>query len=209
MSLLSLFPTQVYRSRLSLPLRKKWVPSLIREAKLFRDLDHEGLAWSGKNYYGGYTSYSSITDLAFRSSGFAELKQWLDREVRKYSAALELDMGKGTLEMSSLWLNLMGKGCHHSSHLHPLSTVSGTFYLQVPKGSGIFKVEDPRLASFMASPPRKSKARLQNQRFYSIDPQVGECVLFESWLKHEVTANQSSQDRISVSFNYDWNVGQT
>lgn len=204
MSLQTLFPTQIYRKNLSLPLRKKWVPSLIREAKLFRELDEGGLAWSRRNYLGGYTSYSSITDLAFRSSGFAILKQWIDREMLKFASALELDMGKGTLEMSSLWLNLMGKGCHHSSHLHPLSTISGTFYLQVPKRSGVLKIEDPRLPAFMASPPRKANAHAQNQRFFSLEPKVGELVLFESWLKHEVTANQASQERISVSFNYDW-----
>ncbi|MBC7387050.1 MAG: hypothetical protein H7301_12935 [Cryobacterium sp.] len=204
MSLQTLFPTQIYRSLLPLAFRKRWIPSLVKETKLFRDLDDEGRAWSREHYYGGYTSYSSITDLAFRSSGFADLKQWIDREVKKYASSLELDLGAGRLEMSALWLNTMGQGCHHSFHLHPLSTISGTFYLQVPKGSGEFKIEDPRLSSFMASPPRKKTAKLANLRFFSFIPRVGEMVLFESWLKHEVTANQSTSERISVSFNYDW-----
>ena len=207
MSLTSLFPTLVWRSKLSAKAAKTLLPSLVRDAKLFRELDSVGERWSRENYFGGYTSYSSITDLAFRSSGFAELKQWIDREVSKYTRALELDLGQGRLEMSAFWVNIMGQGCHHSFHLHPLSAVSGTVYLQVPPGSGAFKIEDPRLPAFMASPPRKKSARRENQRFFDISPARGELVLFESWLKHEVVANRSRRDRISVSFNYDWVQG--
>lgn len=209
MSIQSLFPTQIYQTRLSSALIKKWIPGLCREAKLFRELDSVGEEWSIENYPNGYTSYSSITDLAFRSSGFANLKQWIDQEVKKYANALEFDLGKGRLEMSALWLNIMGKGCSHSFHLHPLSSISGTFYLQLPKGSGGLKFEDPRLPAFMASPPRKSKAKLANQRFFTLNPVPGDLVLFESWLKHEVTPSQARSERISISFNYDWVSGAT
>jgi uncharacterized protein (TIGR02466 family) len=204
MSFQALFPSTISRVKLPASKAKRLVPSLIREAKLFREIDDPGRRWSRENYFGGYTSYSSITDLAFRSTGFGELKAWIDGEVRKYVRELELDLGAGRLEMSAFWLNIMGKGCHHSFHLHPLSTISGTFYLQVPRGSGAFKLEDPRLAAFMASPPRKKNARMENQRFYPVVPKAGELVLFESWMRHEVVANQTAQERISVSFNYDW-----
>jgi uncharacterized protein (TIGR02466 family) len=204
MGLFRLFPTQLYRTALSARQAKALLPALVREAKLHRDLDDVGLEWSEKNYFGGYTSYSSITDLAFRSSGFASLKKWIDGETKKFARTLEMDLGTGRLEMSSFWVNIMGHGCHHGFHLHPLSVISGTFYLQVPKGSGAFKIEDPRLPAFMASPPRKPNAKLENRRFFELEPRAGELVLFESWLKHEVVANRSKQERISVSFNYDW-----
>jgi uncharacterized protein (TIGR02466 family) len=29
-------------------------------------------------------------------------------------------------------------------------------------------------------------------------------VLFESWMRHEVTANPVESERVSISFNYDW-----
>ena len=32
----------------------------------------------------------------------------------------------------------------------------------------------------------------------------GRLVLFESWLRHEVSANLTRAERISVSFNYNW-----
>jgi uncharacterized protein (TIGR02466 family) len=56
----------------------------------------------------------------------------------------------------------------------------------------------------MASPARKVGARVENQRFVTIEPSEGTLLLFESWMKHEVTPNLSSRERISVSFNYSW-----
>jgi uncharacterized protein (TIGR02466 family) len=37
-----------------------------------------------------------------------------------------------------------------------------------------------------------------------VKPQVGDVLLWESWLRHEVPMNMSEEDRISVSFNYAW-----
>jgi uncharacterized protein (TIGR02466 family) len=33
---------------------------------------------------------------------------------------------------------------------------------------------------------------------------VGQVVLFESWLRHEVPPNPSKAPRISISFNFSW-----
>ena len=98
----------------------------------------------------------------------------------------------------------MGPGSHHSFHLHPDSVISGTYYVKVPPNSGAFKVEDPRIACFMGSPPVKRNVRRDNSRYMSLAPRARELVLFESWLKHEVPAHHAKSDRISVSFNYHW-----
>lgn len=177
---------------------------LAKEAQVFRRIDEHGALWSEKNYLGGYTSYSSISDLPYRSTTFEKLKKWIDLQVKAYARALEMDLEGGELKMDTCWVNIMGQGTQHSSHLHPLSVISGTFYVQVPKGSGAFKIEDPRLPAFMASPMRKTHAREENQRFVSIEPRAGTLLLFESWMKHEVPPNLSRRERISVSFNYDW-----
>jgi uncharacterized protein (TIGR02466 family) len=200
----SYFPTQIYRNSLPSALAKRLVPELTKESYLTRDLDLEGQRWSKKNYLGGYTSYSSITDLPFRSSNVLLLKKWIDRQVGAYARALELDLQGKALEMSNCWFNIMGQYSHHSFHLHPLSTISGTFYVQVPKGSGTLKLEDPRLEAFMGSPPRLLSAKSRNLRHINIEPKPGSLLLFESWLRHEVPANHSKKDRISISFNYNW-----
>jgi uncharacterized protein (TIGR02466 family) len=56
----------------------------------------------------------------------------------------------------------------------------------------------------MAAPPRRKDARREQQSFIYFAPAVGEVLLWESWLRHEVMLNQAEEERISVSFNYKW-----
>ncbi|MEM9964064.1 MAG: TIGR02466 family protein, partial [Asticcacaulis sp.] len=66
------------------------------------------------------------------------------------------------------------------------------------------KFEDPRLTSFMNTPPRKAGARRDHQPFVYEAPTAGTLLMWESWLRHEVPINLSEDVRISVSFNYSW-----
>lgn len=197
MSLKSLFPTQIWTSKLPTSRAKALNSQIIQESYAFRELDRAGQRWSKKNYDAGYTSYGSITDLPYRSPAFGKLKTFIDGEVRKYLKALKIQAPSGRIELSTCWVNIMGRHCHHSFHLHPLSVISGTYYVQVPRGAGSFKIEDPRLGLFMGRPCHENP-------FWNFNPSPGALLLFESWLRHEVPANQSKEDRISVSFNYDW-----
>ena len=94
----------------------------------------------------------------------------------------------------------------HSLHLHPTSFISGTYYVAVPKGAGALKFEDPRLASLMAAPPRRTDAPQRFRSFVSVPARAGDLLLFESWLRHEVPPARFDGERISISFNYAWNA---
>jgi uncharacterized protein (TIGR02466 family) len=188
------FETRIEQKRLG--LKPAIQAELKRTALKLPEVDHDGRAWSKKNYPNGYTSYGSLSELHAQFSVFDALKRALDREVKTYVKKIGLTFPRGELALSSLWVNIMPKNCYHAFHLHPNSVVSGTYYLSVPKGSSPLRIEDPRSALFMASPPRKIQQDLT--------PKAGEVILFESWLKHEVPPHHSNEDRISVSFNYDW-----
>ena len=56
----------------------------------------------------------------------------------------------------------------------------------------------------MASPPRLSGARRANRPWVTLSARAGQVVLFESWLRHEVSPNAVTAERVSVSFNYSW-----
>jgi uncharacterized protein (TIGR02466 family) len=101
-------------------------------------------------------------------------------------------------------VNILPEGGYHAAHIHPHSVISGTFYAAVPAGASALRLEDPRHAMMMAAPPRKAKAALENRPFVLIEPGPGTLLLWESWLRHDVPVNQSAEDRISVSFNYNW-----
>jgi len=56
----------------------------------------------------------------------------------------------------------------------------------------------------MAAPPKRASARPANRTHVTYPAKAGHLILFESWLRHEVAANQSSDERISISFNFSW-----
>lgn len=202
----SLFPSFVYYA----PLRSnpQGIPQMNKEIKQealkFAEIDEEGKLWCKKNYKGGYTSYGSISQLHQISTTFELLEKEINKHVRKFVKHLEMDIDPKELKMSSCWINIMPTDVIHTMHIHPLSVISGTYYVQAPKGCSAIKFEDPRLECFMASPPRKHDAKIHNQRYHSIAPQEGHVVLFESWMRHEVPKNDAHKERISISFNYDW-----
>jgi uncharacterized protein (TIGR02466 family) len=135
------------------------------------------------------------------SPTFAELEQKVTKHVRAFARALELDLTGRELAMTDCWVNIMPRQVVHGLHLHPLSTISGTYYVQTPKGAPGIKLEDPRLDRFMAAPPRKAGAA---RPWVVMPAEAGGVILFESWLRHEVPPNPVAAERISISFNYGW-----
>ena len=101
-----------------------------------------------------------------------------------------------------LWVNVLEPGGSHTGHIHPHCVMSGTYYVRVPDGASSLKFEDPRLAMMMAAPAPREDADDEHRRFVYVAPRAGEVLLWESWLRHEVTVNRATTPRISISFNY-------
>lgn len=188
----------------SRPVINKLNRQLLTEVEDIASLDVAGQAWSEKNYKNGYTSFASVNELQKISPTFAQLETLLDKHVKKFCRELDFDLGGRPLKMTTCWMNVMLANTHHGMHLHPLAVVSGTYYLQMPAGASAIKFEDPRLTSFMGSPPKKQNSRPHNKTFMEVSANAGEVVLFESWLRHEVPLYSGKKPRISISFNYGW-----
>ena len=176
----SFFPTLVYTAPLQRTAWRKFNNQLLRECTQLRYDDESGQRWSKKNYPGGYTSYNSVSRMHQVSPTFAALQKKLNRHVNAYVKSLELDMEGRELAMTDCWVNIMPAQVVHSWHLHPLSTISGTYYVQTPKGSSGLKLEDPRLDRFMAAPPHKAHCRPENKPWIVIPTEADNVVLFES-----------------------------
>ncbi len=197
-----LFPTTVYTAALSPRAQPTLNAQLLREIRQLRHDDRAGLIWSRDSYPGGYTSYASANRMHAVSPTFARLEKALMPHVLAYCRTLGFDLRGRRLSMTDCWVNVMPRGVHHGLHLHPLSTLSGTYYVQTPAGSPGIKLEDPRLDRMMAAPPRRHGSR--HQPWVILPANAGQVVLFESWLRHEVPANPVRRERISISFNYNW-----
>jgi uncharacterized protein (TIGR02466 family) len=198
------FPTFIYCEPLQKSALARLNADLADECRRLRDYDAAGRKWSEKNYPGGYTSYASMNELHRFSSTFAELEKKLLRHVRSFARALDMDLRARTVRLTDLWVNIMPPATAHSLHLHPLSFISGTYYVVTPRGCPGLKFEDPRLDRFMAAPPKLPSARRENQTHITYPAEAGNVILFESWLRHEVAANRVDEERISVSFNFNW-----
>jgi uncharacterized protein (TIGR02466 family) len=198
------FPTYVYHEPLQSKGLERFNGELADECRNLRDFDAAGRRWSLKNYPGGYTSYASLNQLHKFSSTFATLEQKFAAHVRRFAGELDMDLKKRTVFVTDLWVNIMPEHAAHSLHLHPLSFISGTYYVATPPGCPGLKFEDPRLSKFMAAPPKTAKARPTNRPHITYPAKAGHVILFESWLRHEVAANRTTAERISISFNYNW-----
>jgi uncharacterized protein (TIGR02466 family) len=196
----ALFPTLVYVAALARADAATLNAQLRRECLQLREDDLSGRRWSRRNYPGGYTSYGSAHHMQHCSPTFAALERHIDRHVRAYARALDLDLAERPLAMTDCWVNIMPFQVAHSLHLHPLATISGTYYVRTPRGCAGLKFEDPRLDRFMAAPPRHAPG----SAWSTLPAVAGQLVLFESWLRHEVPANPVKSERISISFNYNW-----
>ena len=166
--------------------------------------DEAGQKWCDENNYPGYTSYASLSDLTWRSPFFEELKNLLDLHVKTFVEELDFDLEGRNLKLEDLWINILPEGGNHSAHIHPNSVISGTTYISMPSGSSAIKFEDPRHSMMMAAPSRIKDAKEYLKPFIYVNPSVGDVLLWESWLRHEVPVNNSSEERISISFNYSW-----
>ncbi len=200
MKTLSLFATRLYHSKLEAIDASELEASCLSIA----EDDEAGQQWCEENDFTGYTSYASLTDLPWRFPIFKDIVEALDAHVAAFAEDLEFDLDGKELKLEDIWINILPEGGVHSAHIHPHSVISGTTYIAMPKGASAIKFEDPRLAMMMAAPGRGKDAREELRAFVYVAPEVGDVLLWESWLRHEVPMNMAEEDRISVSFNYAW-----
>lgn len=194
----SLFATRLYEAELADDNLRAHLAHSIRS--LAQD-DAAGWRWSQEHRYPGYTSYASLNDLPKRDPAFADLGKFLARHAAKFAAEAAFELSRKP-RLDSLWVNLLKSSGHHSGHIHPHSIISGTFYVEVPAGSGAIRFEDPRLGLMMSAPSRRKDAPDDLQPFVTVEPRAGLLLMWESWLRHEVLAGTGRGERLSVSFNF-------
>jgi uncharacterized protein (TIGR02466 family) len=194
----ALFATQLYEAEVGDAALRAELAHSIRS--LAAD-DAAGRRWSREHRYAGYTSYASLNDLPRRDPAFAALAKILNRHAVEFARAAAFDLAREP-RLDSLWANLLKGGGQHSGHVHPHSMISGTFYVEVPAGSGAIRFEDPRLPLMMAAPTRRADAAEPLQSVVAVTPRAGMLLLWESWLRHEVLPGTGRGERLSISFNF-------
>jgi len=105
--------------------------------------------------------------------------------------------------LGNMWANINPPGGFNRPHLHPNSLFSGVYWIKAPKKSGNLMLYEPRPGAQCTMPNRK-EGKLPSQLWREVhyEPKAGTCIMFPSWLWHEVKPNESNDIRISVSFNF-------
>jgi uncharacterized protein (TIGR02466 family) len=186
-----LFVTQLYEAQIG---DERLLDELAHSIRSLAQDDEAGRRWSGEHRYSGYTSYASLNDLPRRDPVIGDLSKLLTKHAASFANDCAFDLARKP-KLDSLWVNLLKSGGNHSGHIHPHSAISGTLYIEVPKGSGAIQFEDPRLPLMMAAPRRPDT-------FVSVEPRPGLILLWESWLRHEVLQGAKRGERLSISFNF-------
>jgi len=187
----SLFPTKLYEADIG---DDALLRELAHSIRVLAQDDEAGRRWSKAHGYAGYTSYASLNDLPKRDPAFAALARVLTDHAARFAKESRFHLPRQP-KLDSLWTNLLKSGGHHSGHIHPHSVLSGTIYVEVPRGSGAIRFEDPRLPLMMAAPSRPDT-------FVRVEPRAGLLLMWESWLRHEVLPGTGRGERLSISFNF-------
>ena len=131
--------------------------------------------------------FKPLVDELFKMQHEIYKEEWLDKEPT----------------MGNMWANINPPGAMNRPHIHPNSHFSGVYYIKAPKNSGQIVFNDPRTLSHMLMPTRIEKTPPSHLwREVRVDPLEGRILMFPSWLWHCVEPNESSDIRISVSFNF-------
>jgi uncharacterized protein (TIGR02466 family) len=108
-----------------------------------------------------------------------------------------MGVGSPAFEVQS-WVNIHDRGGFNFQHMHEGALLSGTFYLQVPEGSGALVFKDPRpgvLNAYVKGNGANAYKDIQ------LRPSAGLLVLFPHWLEHFVEPHAHDVPRICLPFN--------
>lgn len=159
---------------------RDWVDSLLSELNKGRDqykFSHDiGGRW--ENTYLHITHVPSVRK-PMRLARDLVKENWKIPTVVLYESMPNLHMPN-----PPFWFNIAKTGERTGVHDHAkLASLSGVVYLQCSSNSGNLFFQ--------------SEEKIE----YSVVPEEGKMVLFPSHLRHGVSANESSDERISLAFN--------
>ena len=91
------------------------------------------------------------------------------------------------------WVQDYKNNDYHTRHNHPLSLISGVYWIRANKHASNFRIFSPN--------PYDSFPIEFNHSFTDIQPNKGLLILFPSYLYHEVLVNNINSIRTTIAFN--------
>ncbi len=144
---------------------------------------------------GGWQSHP---DMCLRSE-FRPLIRFIDETISRIKIYLDI-VDRFDLHVSSMWININGKGNYNTPHIHGNAFFSGVYYVKTHDGCGHIQLHEPSNIREYHCPPY-AEITPRNVFVHKCAAEAGRLCLFPAYLPHEVTENMADEERISVAFN--------
>ena len=182
-----LFPTRIWQAHLDAldPYLERWVQAVLA----MRAANPKP---AGRTVRQGWNSEDMKV---LEREEFAPLRDAIRSACTE--ALREMGQGERAFYLQS-WINLHDRGGFNFLHMHEGSLLSGSFYLQVPPGSGEFVFRDPRpgvIHGYVKGGVPNGHADVH------LRPSDGLLVLFPCWMEHYVEPHEGDEPRITMAFN--------
>jgi uncharacterized protein (TIGR02466 family) len=189
-SFYGIFPSSISITSLQRPFTAKEIHCFTRATYVDdHSLDHEQPTRISITREENIISAYQLTDLEI----------YILDSVKSYMFDFLKIKDKITLFIKKSWLVKSKPGGFGRMHSHPNSILSGVLYYSTPINCGNLLLHDNN-SNFGTILFGSSESNFFNSRIISVKPEPGKMIIFPSNMLHEVGMNNSSSDRISLSF---------
>jgi len=146
--------------------------------------------------------WQSLSKEVFTEEGFEPFKDKLIPCVTQLSN--EFRVGR-QMDLVQMWLNVNGPFSYNVSHRHPGTELAGVLWIKQTPESGRFVFDNMdvgyRDAMLLTATDRNYLEEKKMPPEYVPQYTDGTMILFPAGLSHRVEINETTEDRISLSFN--------
>ena len=150
---------------------------------------------------GGFQSNNLDYSKILNDSTFIQMPILLD----KILLILKAIISDNNIIVDNAWININSKGDYNTKHVHPLSTLSGSVYIDIPvddnRGSFTFHRERSHIDYNLNDSLKNIPDKTIFASTYAYSPKTGDILIFPSNIEHTVEPHFSQSNRISIAFN--------
>ncbi len=146
-----------------------------------------------KSNQGGWQSAGDF--FRWPGNAVATLARYCEQALDIATARLPLPAEYGYGFQVYGWAAVNRNGDYNITHVHPMSTWSGVYYVDAGDGPGALELAHPDAAALMSFFP----GLLPSEEV--VQPESGLLILFPGYLRHSVRRYEGQRPRICVAFN--------
>lgn len=109
-----------------------------------------------------------------------------------------------SLQVDNFWFNINSTSSFNKPHIHAGSFLSGVMYIKVPDNSGNIIFHRSSSEQYILYSNISNASGVCGYTSWKYKPEECKCIIFPSWVSHEVEINENQNDRISIAFNLSW-----